>query len=48
MGLHSLMLCYIFTTADLRGNGTGPTEPGSALGPDWHEGIALRGVEEVK
>ncbi|XP_008314129.1 pyridine nucleotide-disulfide oxidoreductase domain-containing protein 1 [Cynoglossus semilaevis] len=39
---------HIYTAqADLRGNGTGPTEPGSALGPDWHEGIAFRGVEEV-
>ncbi|KAG7215937.1 hypothetical protein INR49_031533 [Caranx melampygus] len=30
-----------------RGRGSGPTEPGSALGPDWHEGIALRGAEQV-
>ncbi|KAG7495904.1 pyridine nucleotide-disulfide oxidoreductase domain-containing protein 1 isoform X1 [Solea senegalensis] len=36
-------------TADghLRGKSTGPPEPGSALGPDWHEGIALRGAEQV-
>lgn len=24
-----------------------PTEPGSALGPDWHEGIVLQGAEQV-
>ncbi|XP_060929164.1 pyridine nucleotide-disulfide oxidoreductase domain-containing protein 1 [Limanda limanda] len=30
-----------------RGHGVGPTESGSALGPDWHEGIALRGGEQV-
>ncbi|CAB1414454.1 unnamed protein product [Pleuronectes platessa] len=30
-----------------RGLGVGPTESGSALGPDWHEGIALRGAEQV-
>uniref|UniRef100_A0AAQ5XY60 Pyridine nucleotide-disulfide oxidoreductase domain-containing protein 1 n=1 Tax=Amphiprion ocellaris TaxID=80972 RepID=A0AAQ5XY60_AMPOC len=23
-------------------------EPGSALGPDWHEGIALRGAQQVR
>ncbi|XP_053718517.1 pyridine nucleotide-disulfide oxidoreductase domain-containing protein 1 [Synchiropus splendidus] len=36
-------------TADrnLRGRGTGPTESGSALGPDWHEGITLKGAQEV-
>lgn len=36
-------------TADrnLRGHGSAPTEPGSALGPDWHEGIVLRGAEQV-
>lgn len=27
--------------------GSGPTEAGSALGPDWHEGIALRGAQQV-
>lgn len=27
--------------------GSGPTEAGSALGPDWHEGIVLRGAEQV-
>lgn len=30
-----------------RGRGSGPTEAGSALGPDWHEGIVLRGAEQV-
>uniref|UniRef100_A0A3P9CQG3 Pyridine nucleotide-disulfide oxidoreductase domain-containing protein 1 n=1 Tax=Maylandia zebra TaxID=106582 RepID=A0A3P9CQG3_9CICH len=25
--------------------GHGPTDSGSALGPDWHEGIALRGAD---
>ncbi|XP_076010079.1 pyridine nucleotide-disulfide oxidoreductase domain-containing protein 1 [Genypterus blacodes] len=30
-----------------RGRGSGPTEPGSALGPDWHEGVVLRGAEQV-
>ncbi|KAM7378043.1 hypothetical protein PAMA_013103 [Pampus argenteus] len=36
-------------TADrnLRGRGSCPTEPGSALGPDWHEGIVLQGAEQV-
>lgn len=36
-------------TADrnTRGGSSGPPEPGSALGPDWHEGIALRGAEQV-
>ncbi|XP_073337187.1 pyridine nucleotide-disulfide oxidoreductase domain-containing protein 1 [Pagrus major] len=36
-------------TADkhARGRGSGPTETGSALGPDWHEGIVLRGAEQV-
>ncbi|XP_078098619.1 pyridine nucleotide-disulfide oxidoreductase domain-containing protein 1 isoform X1 [Sander vitreus] len=30
-----------------RRRGSGPTEAGSALGPDWHEGIVLRGTEQV-
>ncbi|KAM9845969.1 pyridine nucleotide-disulfide oxidoreductase domain-containing protein 1 isoform 2-T2 [Aulostomus maculatus] len=36
-------------TADrnLRGRHCGPTEPGSALGPDWHEGIVLQGAQQV-
>lgn len=36
-------------TADrnARRRGSGPTEAGSALGPDWHEGIVLRGAEQV-
>ncbi|XP_029902174.1 pyridine nucleotide-disulfide oxidoreductase domain-containing protein 1 isoform X2 [Myripristis murdjan] len=38
---------HTFTDEDRRGRGVGPTEPGSALGPDWHEGIVLRGAEEV-
>ncbi|XP_028274727.1 pyridine nucleotide-disulfide oxidoreductase domain-containing protein 1 isoform X2 [Parambassis ranga] len=29
-----------------RRHGSDPTEPGSALGPDWHEGIVLQGVEQ--
>ncbi|XP_067347131.1 pyridine nucleotide-disulfide oxidoreductase domain-containing protein 1 isoform X2 [Channa argus] len=28
-------------------HGSAPTESGSALGPDWHEGIILRGAEPV-
>lgn len=36
-----------FTDGDRRGRGAGPTEPGSALGPDWHEGLVMRGAEEV-
>ncbi|XP_051911325.1 pyridine nucleotide-disulfide oxidoreductase domain-containing protein 1 isoform X3 [Hippocampus zosterae] len=29
----------------MRGRGSGPTEPGSALGPDWHRGLILKGAE---
>ncbi|XP_061817451.1 pyridine nucleotide-disulfide oxidoreductase domain-containing protein 1 isoform X4 [Nerophis lumbriciformis] len=29
-----------------RGRGSGPTEAGSALGPDWHEGMVLKGAEQ--
>ncbi|XP_038833653.1 pyridine nucleotide-disulfide oxidoreductase domain-containing protein 1 [Salvelinus namaycush] len=32
---------------DRQGQRRGLEEPGSALGPDWHEGISLRGAEEV-
>ncbi|XP_039996523.1 pyridine nucleotide-disulfide oxidoreductase domain-containing protein 1 [Xiphias gladius] len=32
---------------NLRSPSSGPIEPGSALGPDWHEEIVLRGVEQV-
>lgn len=32
----------------MQGRSSGPTEPGSALGPDWHEGIALHGAEQVR
>ncbi|CAL8242121.1 unnamed protein product [Merluccius merluccius] len=31
---------------DQRRAGSGPTDTGSALGPDWHEGFLLRGAEE--
>lgn len=36
-------------TADknARRQGSSSTEAGSALGPDWHEGLALRGAEQV-
>ncbi|XP_054608728.1 pyridine nucleotide-disulfide oxidoreductase domain-containing protein 1 isoform X2 [Dunckerocampus dactyliophorus] len=36
-------------TADrnTRGRSCGPTESGSALGPDWHEGIVLKGAERA-
>ncbi|XP_049891795.1 pyridine nucleotide-disulfide oxidoreductase domain-containing protein 1 isoform X1 [Epinephelus moara] len=36
-------------TADknARRQGSCSTEAGSALGPDWHEGLALRGAEQV-
>lgn len=39
----------VAATAGKVGNNQGVkmAEPGSALGPDWHEGIALRGAEEV-
>ncbi|XP_061817447.1 pyridine nucleotide-disulfide oxidoreductase domain-containing protein 1 isoform X1 [Nerophis lumbriciformis] len=30
-----------------RGRGSGPTEAGSALGPDWHEGMVLKGAEQA-
>lgn len=32
---------------DVKGPNSGPTEAGSALGPDWHEGLVLRGAEQV-
>ncbi|XP_077400726.1 pyridine nucleotide-disulfide oxidoreductase domain-containing protein 1 [Vanacampus margaritifer] len=31
----------------MRGRGSGPTEPGSALGPDWHQGLVLKGAERA-
>ncbi|XP_042367173.1 pyridine nucleotide-disulfide oxidoreductase domain-containing protein 1 isoform X1 [Plectropomus leopardus] len=36
-------------TADrnARKQGSGATEAGSALGPDWHEGLVLQGAEQV-
>lgn len=36
-------------TADrkARGHNSGSTEAGSALGPDWHEGLVLRGADQV-
>ncbi|XP_057711951.1 pyridine nucleotide-disulfide oxidoreductase domain-containing protein 1 isoform X2 [Corythoichthys intestinalis] len=36
-------------TADrhTRGRGPGHTEPGSALGPDWHRGLVLKGAEQA-
>ncbi|XP_061663401.1 pyridine nucleotide-disulfide oxidoreductase domain-containing protein 1 [Syngnathoides biaculeatus] len=36
-------------TADrhTRGRRSGPTEPGSALGPDWHQGLVLKGAERA-
>lgn len=37
-----------FPDRHARGHGSGPTETGSALGPDWHEGIVLRGAEQVR
>lgn len=30
-----------------QGHNSDPTEAGSALGPDWHEGLVLRGAEQV-
>ncbi|XP_034019497.1 pyridine nucleotide-disulfide oxidoreductase domain-containing protein 1 [Thalassophryne amazonica] len=40
--------CQTFTADKIqRGNSSGSSEPGSALGPDWHEGILLRGAEQV-
>ncbi|XP_024864785.1 pyridine nucleotide-disulfide oxidoreductase domain-containing protein 1 [Kryptolebias marmoratus] len=30
-----------------RGRSSGSVEPGSALGPDWHRGVELRGAERV-
>lgn len=39
---------HIFTAdRSSQAYGHGPTDSGSALGPDWHEGIALRGAEQV-
>ncbi|XP_010899057.1 pyridine nucleotide-disulfide oxidoreductase domain-containing protein 1 [Esox lucius] len=37
----------IATGVDRLGQCRAFEEPGSALGPDWHEGIRLRGAEEV-
>ncbi|XP_061617562.1 pyridine nucleotide-disulfide oxidoreductase domain-containing protein 1 isoform X1 [Phyllopteryx taeniolatus] len=36
-------------TADrhMRGRDSGPTEAGSALGPDWHQGLVLKGAERA-
>lgn len=34
-------------TAGVDKRGQGSTETGSALGPDWHEGIQLKGAEEL-
>ncbi|XP_037551537.1 pyridine nucleotide-disulfide oxidoreductase domain-containing protein 1 [Nematolebias whitei] len=30
-----------------RGQSSGSVEPGSALGPDWHRGVELRGAEQA-
>ncbi|KAM4569448.1 pyridine nucleotide-disulfide oxidoreductase domain-containing protein 1 [Odontesthes bonariensis] len=32
---------------NLRGRSSAPTEAGSALGPDWHRGMVLRGTEQA-
>ncbi|KAM4615473.1 pyridine nucleotide-disulfide oxidoreductase domain-containing protein 1 [Polymixia lowei] len=39
---------HTFTAGGNRqGRGPASTEAGSALGPDWHEGISLKGAEQV-
>lgn len=39
---------HTFTASgSLRRQGSGPTDTGSALGPDWHEGFLLRGAEQT-
>lgn len=43
-----LMCMHKFPDRSARGCGSSPTEAGSALGPDWHEGIVLRGAEQVR
>lgn len=40
--------CTVFTDRSRRGRGSAATEPGSALGPDWHEGLVLHGAEQVR
>lgn len=37
----------LFQDKNAQRHGSGPIEAGSALGPDWHDGIVLRGAEQV-
>lgn len=45
---HFLFLCDNNPDRIARRHGSGPTEAGSALGPDWHEGLVLQGAEQVR
>lgn len=44
----SQVRCANFLDRNARGHGSSSTEAGSALGPDWHEGLTLRGAEQVR
>lgn len=37
-----------FLDRNARDHSSSSTEAGSALGPDWHEGLSLRGAEQVR
>lgn len=43
----TVYLFFSFPDEYSRGQNPGPVESGSALGPDWHRGIELRGAEQV-
>lgn len=37
----------VYPDRKAQGHSLGLPEAGSALGPDWHEGLVLRGAEQV-
>lgn len=43
-----LSLVCKFLDRNARGHSSSSTEAGSALGPDWHEGLSLWGAEQVR
>lgn len=46
--IYFLVCVCEYSDINARVRGSGPTEAGSALGPDWHAGIVLRGAEQVR